>query len=574
MKKHYVISAILLAAVACVQKEANLEESQNELVEPVVPITYIEANRGITKSSVDGSDGHFSWNTGDQIAVYANGYKISNPLESTYDGEASAVFSFSGGNVVDQLQRTNFAVFPASLVAGYTTDVTAESFKITLPATYTLAQVQSELSPVPMIATNTPKGNLSFRNLCALVRITVNNLSKDTRSIKVTFPGKKVQGEFTLANVVPGSTPIVTSDTVGSDDTITITDLGITGFTSNLVINVPVPTGVSSSQVYTNVVVGAYDSGNHRIHSISTPIRGTSWIPSSTSACKVTAHLPVFTVSNDKKVVFAPGNLQAVLSDSMVGTVSSGHYFWGAKSWQFAPNQYTFIGNTDVNKLADPQEDDVIDLFSWVGESMNYSDGRKYGIFVFASSGGTSGMLGDEHGEELLADWGNNAIDAYQTGTWRTLSMDDWNVVLNEAGRTSSRFTKATLTVSESPLTTVNGLLVFPDQYTHPLDADFAKINRSGVTFAEAAAISLSDLALLEAAGCVFLPATGTRTYGSGRVISNTDYVVYWTSTSDAGSGNAKALYVTNSGVNGGQGGGYNRFRYYGCAVRLVRDVN
>lgn len=586
MKKYFVICAALLA-VACSQKDVIVVEEPAEpqvseetlpAEDPAEKVTYIKAERVETKASINNTTGVFTWNAGDRIAVYAGGYKISDALSGTYDNQSSATFAFSGTEAFDDGDRANFAVYPAGLVCDnnnipYTTDVTASSLKVNLPASYTLAQVQGELAPVPMIAANAPSGGLAFKNICALVRLTVNNISKDANTLKITFPGKKVQGEFTLSAVNPGSSALVTANTSGADDTITITDLGISAFTSGLVISVPVPTGVASSQEYGNVVVGAYDANQNKIHSISTPIKETAWVPTRLSAKKVTTTLPVFSISAEKKVVFAPGNLQAVLGAEMVGTTNSnGHYFWGAKSWQFAPNQYTVIGNTAENRLDAPAENQVIDLFSWIGASKAYTDDRRFGIYVFASGSGTTGGTGNTMEEEKLADWGVNEIGAYQANTWRTLAGADWGYVLTSSDRSSTRFTKIVLTLSSSPLTTVNGLILFPDQYTHPLSDEFANINRTGVTFAAGGSISLADWALLEAAGCVFLPSAGMRTYSDGRVISDNEKAVYWTTTASSSSANqAMALYGTDNGL---QTSGYSRARYYGAAVRLARDVN
>ena len=578
---------LLILAASCNQKEVLPEEPQpqpqtqiTEEQQPAATVYYIEAKGGETKSSISGTDGSFTWSASDQIAVYAGGYKLSDGLES--GGAASATFAFTGDNIVDDASRADFAIFPASLVfdgssvrTGSATNHSAAGLTVTLPASYTLADVQDEKVPVPMIAANAPGGSLAFKNICALLRVTVNNVPKDTRRIEFDFGGKKVQGEFTLTSVTAGTTATVTSDTDGSDDIITVLTPGFDTF-GDLTINLPVPTGVADSQEYTNVVITSYDaaSGGHKINSITTAVKsGTTWAPGRTSARKLTAYLPVFTVANDKKVVFAPGNLQAVLSGSMVGSVmSSNHYFWGAKSWQFAPYQYTVIGNTAENKLEDPAENQVIDLFSWIGSSKGYEDDRRFGIFVFVSGSGTTGGTGNAMEDALLADWGVNVIGTYLTNTWRTPTCADWSYVLTSSERSKTRFTKIVLTLTDEPLTTINGLVIFPDQYSHPLGTEFTNNNRTGVAFDAGGSISLADWSLLEAAGCVFLPSAGIRTYSDGRVVSDNEKAVYWTPDASTSSVNqAMALYGTNSGL---QTSGYSRARYYGCAVRLVHDVN
>lgn len=84
MKKYLFISVALLAvAAACTPKESlpedpNPQAPDTQIEEPA-SVIYIQA-RGEeqTKASVAGDTGAFSWNTGDKIAVYAGGYKISD----------------------------------------------------------------------------------------------------------------------------------------------------------------------------------------------------------------------------------------------------------------------------------------------------------------------------------------------------------------------------------------------------------------------------------------------------------------------------------------------------------------
>ena len=71
MKKHLFILAATLVCVAtaCNQDVISPEDQEKEYSNIV---TYIQATEeSATKASIDGSTAAFSWNTGDQIAVYA-----------------------------------------------------------------------------------------------------------------------------------------------------------------------------------------------------------------------------------------------------------------------------------------------------------------------------------------------------------------------------------------------------------------------------------------------------------------------------------------------------------------------
>lgn len=569
MKKvffYFAVAATCLLA-ACARKEAPVTDASD-----TVKVYYINAQGGeSTKSEIDNSSAAFTWSAGDEIAVYTSaGYKKS--IELAAGGSASASFAFSEDIDAD---RADFALFPASLVFDGTavrptsaSSHSASGLTVTLPDVYSLSDIQDSKSPVPMIAANAPGGGLAFKQLGALLRIQVKNLPKQTDYITFDFNGKKVRGAFTLTGVDPGTTALETAAASSNNDIITVYNDVFTTFQDAIVVNLPVPTGT-----YTDVTITSWDSDDNKISAITTPIKaGADWAAARKASRKQIASLPVFSISAEKKVVFAPGNLQAVLGDKMLGSINSnGHYFWGAKSWRFAPNQYTVIGNTAENRLDDPAENQVIDLFSWIGESKAYTDDRRFGIYVFASGSGTTGGTGNASTTEAkLADWGENEIGAYQANTWRTLAGSDWGYVLTSADRSSTRFTKIVLTLSGT--TTINGLVLFPDEYTHPLGTAFANINRTGVTFADGGSISLAEWAQLEAAGCVFLPSAGIRTYSTARVISDNEKAVYWTTTPSSTSANqAMALYVTDAGV---QSSGYSRARYFGCAVRLARDVN
>ena len=276
MKKYLFISVALLAvAAACTPKESlpedpNPQAPDTQIEEPA-SVIYIQA-RGEeqTKASVAGDTGAFSWNTGDKIAVYAGGYKISDGLDSSFDGGNTATFSFSGSEVFGQDGRANYAVYPASLVydAGgnlYTSAVTSSSLKVNLPASYNLSAIQGDKSPIPMIAVNAPDGSLAFRSICAHLRFKLVSVPKQTQYITFDFIGKKVQGEFTLSSIPDladaGTLSVFggaqTSATTGADAVITVyNDGAFSTFQEGLILNIPVPAGIASTGEYLRLQVG------------------------------------------------------------------------------------------------------------------------------------------------------------------------------------------------------------------------------------------------------------------------------------------------------------------------------
>ena len=110
------------------------------------------------------------------------------------------------------------------------------------------------------------------------------------------------------------------------------------------------------------------------------------------------------------------------------------------------------------------------------------------------------------------------AFNGYSTpdDSWFNMSHAQWKYLLATRSVTNTlsdgaRYTMATLGG------TYKGLIIFPDNYTHPGGTDFVAgtyNNYSDFT----ATVSLEGWALMEAAGCVFLPAAGFKSYKNTEV--------------------------------------------------------
>jgi hypothetical protein len=560
--KKLIFAALAVCFIAACEKTDT--EELAELFTPAVTYIKADGNEDDTKGSVSGTDASFSWNTGDRIAVWAGGYKVSDALESTYDGQASATFAFSGDNAVTEADRADFAIFPASLVwdgsavrPGSASAHTAAGLKLTLPASYTLDEVLGEVSPTPMIATNAPNGSLAFKALCPLLRVTVAGIPSQTKRIEFCFNGLKVQGEFTMTGVTPATTAIAASAASGSDDTITVTMAGNSTWQNSLVINLPLPTGS-----YGNITVTAYDalSGGNAVLTLTKPIKASGWTPTRKASRKITAAMPFFTGANGKKLAFAPGNLQATYNGSS----------W---SWAFAANQYDFIGknpgNTNVS-ISPPyiSANGTVDLFGWVGANSSFTEAAAYGITFSKEETG----YGNIAGESLKYDWGSLVTGP---GTWRTPTggeNGDWDIILAKrtvsssglpAGENSAAARYVNATVAGN-----RGLIIFPDAYSHPsgvtVDSSNPVYNAAGAY--TQFSVSASDWAKMEGAGAVFLPAAG---YRDGNTVANAFSHGYYWSATGASAKNAYDLHFSDGTVTTYSGDP----RFHGRSVRLVREV-
>ena len=224
-----------------------------------------------------------------------------------------------------------------------------------------------------------------------------------------------------------------------------------------------------------------------------------------------------FSIGSTKRVIFAPGNLQA--------TYSTSTQKW---TWHFAEHQYDYIGNVGGNKLintptkeatepyAKLSADGTVDLFGWSSEATYYG--------IASSEQSWNPSPNDYTGDFI--DWGTIDIDGKGAGYWRTMSCNNDNnkmewyyLMKTRSGSTingveNARYTLATINTDGTP---VNGMILFPDNYSGPTTST------SGITFGDkinvngkydgwgGTSCTVAGWAILESVGCVFLPAAGER---------------------------------------------------------------
>jgi hypothetical protein len=142
---------------------------------------------------------------------------------------------------------------------------------------------------------------------------------------------------------------------------------------------------------------------------------------------------------------------------------------------------------------------------------------------------------------------------------WYLLSSDILQFVFTDESRGELRFARGNIA-------DINGMFLFPDDYKHP--AGCAPVHdKNGGTFASNY-FSLNEWALMEAAGVVFLPASGY--YINGNNYTNTNagaggyYLVYPTGNSST----LQCLSFTDSALS--YNSSANNNYYY--SVRLVHD--
>lgn len=229
-----------------------------------------------------------------------------------------------------------------------------------------------------------------------------------------------------------------------------------------------------------------------------------------------------------KYVHFSKGNLRVFKNGSKY-------------NWYFASKQEDKVGNAVGNTNFESSE--PIDLLCWstTGASNNWGLHDK----TSATEGYTTGDF---------KEWGQ-CID--NNGTWRTLTADEWEYLLervNDKGELLNQVTYINYTDVDDHDSGNFGLILYPDNYSGDV---------TGGDYTSDQWTSMQN------AGCVFLPAAGIR---EGLNVSYTTNGYYWTSSEEESmpyfmvfddSGAAVKNYSSAPSVS----------RCSGCAVRLVTDV-
>ena len=597
MKRLYILLALAAILASCSvdidwdDPIKNPKGSNTDINPRMVTEVISGTHSASTKATIADSDGAFAWTEGDNLAVHIssdNGSDHKYVVTSSGASDAAVTAAFEVMYEAGYA-RDAFAIFPSTIVAAAAANYgqSGASLDVTLPGSYTLAQVTGEKTPCPMIATNAAGTSWTFYQLCGLLRLKVSNIPANTKRLEINFDDKQVWGDFSIKSPVTPNSSAISTAADADHDIITITKNGsdvVIGEVS-LVLNIPLPTGT-----YSNITVTAYDAltAGNITHTMT---HAFAYSAKRTDGTKIVSTFPgFFSVSSTKKVIFAPGNLQYLGKANGTGT------------WRFAEHQYdymgdgpssgtSFQGNVDYTNLGystyntgsgsnPPTDGDKIaarDLFSW-GTS-GYNDKYPYMTSTNSDSYYNGSMVGDN----ANYDWGvyhsasGSSTEKITNGgnkSWRLLTSEEWNYVMNRKNKVYTRddykeskklYCDATL----KGITTndIKGLIVFPDGWTG--DA-FRTIKYQDAGY-DKNVFNAVQWAMLEEMGCVFLPAAHFR---DGSTIKNVNEGRYWSSTiqpSVAGEyrggciefwSGSSLFSVTNKEV-----------RKFGQSVRLIREV-
>lgn len=479
------------------------------------------------------------------------------------------------------------AFYPAELLANQNVDLSngLNNVAVTLPQeqVYETDANGNQIIKNPMMAeltgANENNSTLHFRNLCALLKITVRTQEAFDR-ITVSCDGMRLSGSGkinTSSGIIvmnSGSNSSVSlklpENHVGSPAGecfyIMIPQTSTRDGGNNGRKDFTVTINTSSVKSFKRQIGPSDILEAHKIHTIG----------------NFTFNAPMFSITSKKKVVFAPGNLQ--WSYSAMGTThTTNGNGCNEGTWRFAEHQYDYvgIGNESVSATCSTW----IDLFGYATSgnyknnnsysNNNQTDSKPYDI----SSGPHTGSNGIEETSNYFAlyDWGRfNYIYNPQTKvndpykTWRTLTSLEWDYLLNTGGYNSYRnknwwrYSNISFQVNSE---TIYGLIIYPDSITSKPSGINSNLEANT---SNSYAIIKEDFDILESIGCAFLPSAGNLQWSSGEGYNfhktNEEWGFYWTASSGP-------KYVKINGTGGHPQSATSNVYDIGYSVRLARDV-
>ncbi len=522
MKKTFifVMALAILTLISC-QKEA--QEGSGKFK---VKIERVQTKDG--KVSFDMSNG-FCWQSGDQIKVCRTDPSNSNKVKmGTYTIEETSVSSQSGNyaifNYSEGTDITNSSNGTGDYVAYYpagirgTAATQSSNAKIILPTVQT-ATMDGKMQGMPMYAVSSNL-TLEFENMCGILRLHLSGSVGDAVStIRITTDNSHpIAGTFSRQTTSDGKPYVIWSSVANNE-------VG----TPNVTLRCPTPQDISGAGKdfciylptgnYPYMEIRIWTDDDRMCKKVFRGGDGTDGRPENINiarSCYTSVLFEGISFTSmgrgafridtaGTRVMFSPGNLQYDLAN---------------ERYLFAEHDYDCLSSANVSNLAN---NGVIDLFGW-GTGNNPT----------ASPTGTS-----------FVDWGTNVI--YQaTGSWRTLTKNEWVYLLNRRGASTigsvknGRYAKAVVGGA-------HGLIIFPDEYEHPSGVDIptgvnSPSNNTGWT---GNSYNATDWDKMRLAGAVFLPAAGYYDYNNGAIqvfgVGTSGY--YWSSSWNSDNSNPYCLW-------------------------------
>ena len=460
-----------------------------------------------------------NWVSGDRIAIYGTvGCGIYSAIPQA--PATTAIFD----NVSGETGNAPFRAY-------YPSTLTTDGVNVTLPAIQT--STDGSLTNFPMYAESS-NSELAFKNLCGVLKLHLIKANTNISAISITATNE-INGQFTLGH--NGDTPVLTYSADGGTTT-TLTCTTAQSIASGKDFYIYLPAGNYSGLQIKIVTDDSYycvKTSNRAINVARSQYTLITLTDADLTFRPIGSVSGLFTINADgDQVWFSQGNLQ---------------YQASTDTWRFAENQYDYVGSGNQN--VSTTYNGWIDLYMW--------------------GTGNNPTLHDNHysNYSTFVDWGVNAISngGNQPNTWRTLSSSEWEYILNTRYNAANRYGFGTING-------VEGLIILPDTWSLPEGCSFTAGYNTASHVWNTNSYTLSQWMAMETAGAVFLPTTGSCSWGYGMYWEweysySSEYAGYYWSNTPYSNPAAYTLQVS-SGICPAQVWGSNKNN--SSPVRLVMD--
>lgn len=342
--------------------------------------------------------------------------------------------------------------------------------------------------------------------------------------------------ELTIASGVSGGA--LTGGTLQDDGSTKFTAAQFNSLTS-LKLTTPATNGVKLAS-------DTEDADNWTISDGTSEAKGTATLPNVAEGTTVTATYSgtkrVKSVKAVKKGAAEPAaiiNGKFSVSDTKQMYFSKGNLRYVSGAWSFFDNQYDYYATYSA---------DAWDKFGWSNSTNNF---------------GMSTSTNNNDYKNDLVDWGT--VPGIGSG-WRILTLAEWQYLFSTRSASTVN-SVANARYAKGKVNNVYGIILFPDTYTHPDGVtNPVGINDTGNTGWNGNNYNATDWGKMEAAGCVFLPATG---YRQGTSVQSVGSSCSYRSSTRASATLVQYIYFESSLLNLET----HNSGFYGQCVRLVRDV-
>ena len=313
--------------------------------------------------------GHLYWSENDQVAIYgSDGRSVYNVILTGSTPTTNAKLQMAADETAPG-DPSYTAIYPAAIAPATNTEI------ITLPATQ--ASVSGELTGYPMYAPETSSTFLHFKNLCSVLKITMQKSGAQVSKIQI-ITDQYINGDFKI----DGSTnTLAYHNDNGQDNHKKVTTLTFSNG----------PVSISNSHdFYIYLPANTYDYFQIKVYDQN----GDMFTRTTTSGLTFNRSEYNYLTIPTSAINFKPGDLLGEFSVSGTQKVSfsKGNLLQSGSTYKFADLQY--------NKT----ETGYTYLFNW-------------------HDGSTSQTM-NERGANPISNGGNTA------NMWRTLKQSEWHYLL------------------------------------------------------------------------------------------------------------------------------------------------